>query len=1065
MSRKFLAWFLILFLYGRGVEAQTRKALFDNTKNETAGNADWIIDTNQPVPSPAQSTVTSTTDESYWLGAISAWGIDLVRQGFTVHTLTTTYGITFNNSSNPYDLSNYDVFIVCEPQNQFTAAEKSAIISYVQNGGGLIMVADHYASDRDNDGWDSPEVWNDLKADSLFGIHFQVSAESNNNITEVSTNRSTSPTDSIIFGLAGTATSISYHNGTTMRLLTARNSNAAGHIWMNSASQGIQQIVVATSRYGAGKIGAVGDSSPADDGTGQSGNSLYGGWTESGATDDITFLNLTIWAATHGSASPSISITTPNGGEGWAIGSTQTIQWTSSNVTGNVKIDLSTDGGATFPTVLAPNTANDGSESWTVAGNATSTARIRISSVSNSAVRDSSAANFSILQPAITVTSPNGGESWQIGSTQTITWTSSNLTGTVKIDLSTDGGVSYPTVIAAGTANDGSEPWTVAGPVTAQARVRVSSVVLPTVLDASNANLSIVQPSITLTSPNGGENWVIGSTQSMTWTSANLTGNVKLELSTDGGATYPTVIASSTANDGIESWVVSGQAGSTARTRVTSVSLPSVQDASDANFTLLQPTVTVTSPNGGESWIAGSAQTVQWSSSNLSGNVNIDLSTDGGTSFPIVVASNTPNDGSEAWTVSAVGTTTARVRVSSVSTGSVSDASNTNFTIIQPSITVTAPNGGESWGVGGTHMISWVSTAVTGTVTVQLSRDGGTTFETIAAGIANSGTLPWVVTGPATANANIRITSVDNPAIYDLSNSTFEVTVGFDFLTRLYLHDTGTDLDSLDYGSAIGATDGMDVQFGEYELPPLPPAGIFDLRWHCTGLQGLDRDVRDTLGGTRTQCTYSGTFQSGLAGYPVTLFWHRSELPAGSFTLRDNVGGTEFVVDMKQTDSVVIANPDVTGFQILHSLGSTATANVDAQWNILSIPVTIADRRTSSLFPTASPQAFAYSPTGYVVRDTLQYGSGYWVKFPSAQTVSLTGAQRSVDTVSVTQGWNMIGSITSSVSVTSIGQVPAGIVASSYYAFGSAGFVPATAILPLRGYWVKVNQNGKLILR
>ena len=55
------------------------QVLFDNTKAETAGNADWIIDTSQPIPSPSITGVTASTAENYWTGALSSWGVALAK--------------------------------------------------------------------------------------------------------------------------------------------------------------------------------------------------------------------------------------------------------------------------------------------------------------------------------------------------------------------------------------------------------------------------------------------------------------------------------------------------------------------------------------------------------------------------------------------------------------------------------------------------------------------------------------------------------------------------------------------------------------------------------------------------------------------------------------------------------------------------------------------------------------------------------------------------------------------------------------------------------------------------
>src|SRR5204863_692437 len=111
---------------------------------------------------PDQSTVTASTNETYWRGGISAWGIELVKRGHHVETLPAGAAITYGTAANTQDLSHYQVFVVDEPNRLFTSAEKTAIVKFVQAGGSLFMVADHGGSDRDGDGKDSVDVWNDL---------------------------------------------------------------------------------------------------------------------------------------------------------------------------------------------------------------------------------------------------------------------------------------------------------------------------------------------------------------------------------------------------------------------------------------------------------------------------------------------------------------------------------------------------------------------------------------------------------------------------------------------------------------------------------------------------------------------------------------------------------------------------------------------------------------------------------------------------------------------------------------------------------------------------------------
>ena len=271
--------------------------MFDASQGETAGNADWVIDednsTPQRIPTPAQSNITSSTAETYWTGAISAWGISLVKLGHTVETLPSSGSITYGNTSNAQDLSKYDVFVIDEPNIRFTAAEKVAILNFVSNGGGLLMISSHTVSDRNNDGWDSPAIWNDLMTNNTvqnnpFGFAVDLA-----NFSQVTSNiRSNSSSDPILNGSQGAVTQMEFNNGTTITLNSAV---AKGLIWKSSTTQNNSNVMAASSTYGNGRIFFVGDSSPMDDGTGAPNNNLFNGWSV--YSHKKLFMNASLWLA------------------------------------------------------------------------------------------------------------------------------------------------------------------------------------------------------------------------------------------------------------------------------------------------------------------------------------------------------------------------------------------------------------------------------------------------------------------------------------------------------------------------------------------------------------------------------------------------------------------------------------------------------------------------------------------------------------------------------------------------------------------------------------------------
>ncbi|GAA3439912.1 hydrolase [Kutzneria kofuensis] len=276
--------------------ATTHRVLFDASKAETAGNADWIISTSQPDPLKQDSTPSSDKD---WTGALSSWGIALQKTGqYTLDTLPAGNTITYGNSSNALDLSHFDEFVLPEPNIRLSSSEKTALLTFVQNGGGLFLVSDHTGSDRNNDGWDSPKIINDIMTsngvDNTDPFGFSVDLKDVNSDHPVAISDSSDP---VLNGSFGTVKHSLIADGTTFTLKPADNPNVKGLLYLSSSSPGNTNAAFVTSTFGKGRVAIWDDSSPIDDGTGESGKTLYNGWTDSSANDAALALNATAWLA------------------------------------------------------------------------------------------------------------------------------------------------------------------------------------------------------------------------------------------------------------------------------------------------------------------------------------------------------------------------------------------------------------------------------------------------------------------------------------------------------------------------------------------------------------------------------------------------------------------------------------------------------------------------------------------------------------------------------------------------------------------------------------------------
>lgn len=132
------------------------------------------------------------------------------------------------------------------------------------------------------------------------------------------------------------------------------------------------------------------------------------------------------------------------------------------------------------------------------------------------------------------------------------------------------------------------------------------------------------------------------------------------------------------------------------------------------------------------------------------------------------------------------------------------------------------------------------------------------------------------------------------------------------------------------------------------------------------------------------------------------------------------------------------------------------------KWNLVSLPVDVADPSADSLFRGAVSPLYAYR-SGYVGESTAVRGQGYWVRFAAPESVSFVGAPGGPDTVDLLPGWNLVGSASSPLAGSGVEQIPPGNLDGGFYGY-DAGYYPADTLWPGRAYWVRSPGGGKIVL-
>jgi hypothetical protein len=400
---------------------------------------------------------------------------------------------------------------------------------------------------------------------------------------------------------------------------------------------------------------------------------------------------------------PTVTVVRPDGGEKLFAGTPYLIEWTASDngVLSFFDVLYSVDAGVTYTPVPGCSGVSGVLRSctWNSPGPTSTTARVRVvaTDAASNAGTDNSNSNFTIANGSgsITVTTPNTTVDVGIGSTQQIKWNHTlGPNAYVRIELSRDGRESWESISGAFKNTGGSSStfdWVVTGPkAIAQSRVRVTWVNGPTVSDTSDVDFSVSDPYVILDTASLARELGFGTSRTQKWiTNLGPKDKVNVVLSEDGGASFPLMLASNvTATKKTADYTTPSLASGTTlgRVRIVWTGDANVHGTTPVNLAVQPAFVEVTQPNvAGDRWTVGSSATILWASNLGSAEqVRIELSLDGGSSYPIVLANNTAADGShnvavqEAWA-----TSNARVRVTWVDGAGVSGVSSQSF-VIQP---------------------------------------------------------------------------------------------------------------------------------------------------------------------------------------------------------------------------------------------------------------------------------------------------------------------------------------------------------------------------------------------
>ena len=301
---------------------------------------------------------------------------------------------------------------------------------------------------------------------------------------------------------------------------------------------------------------------------------------------------------------PYIALEFPLNSDRFYCSRTETLRWRSRLVE-TVSIEYSLNHGATW-TVIAENLDEAiGEIDWTAPDHEVAV-MFHIYDPGNPEIGFDTD-DLDVTVPHMSLQSPLGGERFFTGTTTIIEWSYLARTDPVRIEYSTDSGQTWK-LIGTAESQAGAIQWTIPDDCSTRCRVRVTAVDNENMTAQCGADFTISGPTITIDTSDLADGIIGGRLFTVRWNTPE-TGKLRIDISENDGVSWhrftDNVLAESGSaavympyTEGFVRFRISAGAGNT----VISDPIP-----------VISPSVTLESPEGGETLVVGSVHRIRWS--------------------------------------------------------------------------------------------------------------------------------------------------------------------------------------------------------------------------------------------------------------------------------------------------------------------------------------------------------------------------------------------------------------------------------------------------------------------